>query len=135
MSSDTSKSGTRVLLVEDYEDTRAMYAAYLRHQGYEIVEAGDGTQAQEAAVTTRPDIVVMDMALPDVDGWEVTARLKDDERTRDIPVVALTGHGLAEHKRRAREVGCDGFLLKPCLPDALDAEIRRILADDGASPA
>ena len=124
-----------MLLVEDYEDTRIMYAAYLRHRGYEILEAGDGATAQAVALDTRPDIVVMDMALPDLDGWDVTARLKDDERTRHIPVVALTGHGLADHQRRARQVGCDGFLLKPCLPDVLDAEIRRVLDDRGVTPA
>lgn len=129
-----SSAETRVLIVEDYEDTRALYAIYLRQRGYEIVEAGDGAEAQEAAVATQPDIVVMDMALPDVDGWELTTRLKEDERTRDIPVLALTGHGLADHKRRARAAGCEGFLLKPCLPEVLDAEIQRVLGAHGASP-
>ena len=70
----------------------------------------------------------MDLSLPIMDGWEATRRLKADDRTRAIPVVALTGHALAGHSKGAREAGCDSFLAKPCLPDQLVAEIRRMLA-------
>jgi CheY-like chemotaxis protein len=74
-----------------------------------------------------PDIVLMDLALPRMDGWEATRRLKNDDLTRHIPIVALTGHALAGHAEGAREAGCDAFVTKPCLPDALVAEIKRLL--------
>jgi CheY-like chemotaxis protein len=75
-----------------------------------------------------PDIILMDLALPRMDGWEATRRLKTDERTRHIPIVALTGHALAGHAEGARQAGCDAFVTKPCLPDALVAEIQKMLA-------
>jgi CheY-like chemotaxis protein len=118
----------RVLLVEDYGDTRAMYATYLRHCGFEILEAQDGLEALKVADAERPDAIVMDLALPRLDGWEATRRLKANRRTKGIPVIALTGHGLPHHEGGAREAGCAAFLLKPCLPDALAAEVRRVMA-------
>lgn len=117
-----------VLVVEDYQDAREMYAAYLSFSGYRVAEATDGYEAIDKAIELRPDIILMDLALPRMDGWEATKRLKDDDRTRHIPVVALTGHALAAHAEGAREAGCDAFVTKPCLPDALMAEIQRMLA-------
>lgn len=116
-----------VLVVEDYQDAREMYAAYLQFSGFEVAEAGNGVEAIEKTRELLPDIVLMDLALPRMDGWEATRRLKNDERTRHIPIVALTGHALAGHAEGAREAGCDAFVTKPCLPDALVAEIRRLL--------
>ena len=116
-----------VLVVEDYQDAREMYAAYLQFSGFDVAEAGNGVEAVEKATELLPDIVLMDLALPRMDGWEATRRLKGDPRTRHIPVVALTGHALAGHADGAREAGCDSFVTKPCLPDALVAEIRRLL--------
>jgi len=116
-----------VLVVEDYQDAREMYAAYLQFSGFAVAEAGNGVEAIEKALELMPDIVLMDLALPRMDGWEATRRLKNDERTRHIPVVALTGHALAGHAEGAREAGCDAFVTKPCLPDALVAEIKRLL--------
>ena len=116
-----------VLVVEDYQDAREMYAAYLQFSGFEVAEAGNGVEAIEKTHELLPDIVLMDLALPRMDGWEATRRLKNDERTRHIPIVALTGHALAGHAEGAREAGCDAFVTKPCLPDALVAEIRRLL--------
>jgi two-component system cell cycle response regulator DivK len=116
-----------VLVVEDYQDAREMYAAYLQFSGYEVAEATNGIEAIEKAQRLMPDIILMDLALPRMDGWEATRRLKSDERTRKIPVVALTGHALAGHAEGARQAGCDAFVTKPCLPDALVAEIRRLL--------
>ena len=121
-----------VLVVEDYQDAREMYAAYLQFSGFDVVEAGNGLEAIEKAFELLPDIVLMDLALPRMDGWEATRRLKNDERTRHIPIVALTGHALAGHAEGAREAGCDAFVTKPCLPDALVAEIKRLL--DGPRP-
>ena len=116
-----------VLVVEDYQDAREMYAAYLQFSGFDVAEATNGVEAIEKAQTLVPDIVLMDLALPRMDGWEATRRLKNDERTKNIPVVALTGHALADHSREAKEAGCDAFLTKPCLPEVLVVEIRKML--------
>jgi two-component system cell cycle response regulator DivK len=126
----TSDSGTNplVLVVEDYQDAREMYAAYLAFSGYRVAEATNGVEAIEKTLELMPDIILMDLALPRMDGWEATRRLKLDERTRHIPIVALTGHALAGHAEGARQAGCDAFVTKPCLPDALVAEIQRMLA-------
>ena len=116
-----------VLVVEDYQDAREMYAAYLQFSGYAVAEATNGVEAIEKTQELLPDIVLMDLALPRMDGWEATRRLKSDERTRHIPIVALTGHALAGHAEGARRAGCDAFVTKPCLPDALVSEIKRLL--------
>jgi two-component system, cell cycle response regulator DivK len=124
-----------VLVVEDYQDAREMYAAYLQFSGYRVAEATNGVEAIEQAQQLMPDIILVDLALPKMDGWEATRRLKSDDRTRNIPIVALTGHALAGHAEGARQAGCDSFVTKPCLPDALVAEIKRMLAspDTGGS--
>jgi len=123
----TTRERPLVLVVEDYQDAREMYAAYLQFSGYGVAEAANGIEAVEKTLELLPDIVLMDLALPRMDGWEATRRLKADARTRHIPVVALTGHALAGHAEGAREAGCDAFVTKPCLPDALVAEIKRLL--------
>ena len=117
-----------VLVVEDYQDAREMYAAYLQFSGFQVAEATNGVEAIDKSNELMPDIILMDLALPKMDGWEATRRLKMYERTRHIPVVALTGHALAGHAEGARQAGCDSFVTKPCLPDALVAEIHRMLA-------
>lgn len=117
-----------VLVVEDYQDAREMYTAYLQFSGYRVAEATDGFEAVEKSIELLPDIILMDLALPRMDGWEATRRLKSDDRTKDIPIVALTGHALAGFAEGARLAGCDAFVTKPCLPDALVAEIQRMLA-------
>jgi CheY-like chemotaxis protein len=104
-----------------------MYVEYLRFSGFRVAEARNGLEAIERALTLVPDIVLMDLALPRMDGWEATRRLKTDARTRHIPVVALTGHALSGHAEGARQAGCDAFVTKPCLPDTLVAEINRVL--------
>ena len=120
-----------VLVVEDYEDAREMYSAYLQFSGYRVAEAANGLEAIEKTLELLPDIILMDLALPKMDGWEATRRLKTDERTRHIPIVALTGHALAGYAEGARQAGCDAFVTKPCLPDALVEEIQRMLASRG----
>lgn len=122
------KDSPLVLVVEDYQDAREMYAAYLQFSGYRVAEATNGLEAIEQAKALMPDIILMDLALPKMDGWEATRRLKMDDATKHIPVVALTGHALAGHAEGARQAGCDSFVTKPCLPDALVAEIKRMLA-------
>lgn len=128
MSQDREAQAPLVLVVEDYQDAREMYGAYLSFSGYRVAEATNGVEAIDKAIELMPDIILMDLALPRMDGWEATRRLKLDERTRHIPIVALTGHALAGHAEGARLAGCDAFVTKPCLPDALVAEIQRMLA-------
>lgn len=123
-----TRSSPLVLVVEDYQDAREMYVAYLQFSGYRVAEATNGEEAIAQAQALLPDIILMDLALPKMDGWEATRRLKSDDRTRHIPVVALTGHALAGHADGAREAGCDAFVTKPCLPDELVAEIKRMLS-------
>ncbi|MET0553237.1 MAG: response regulator [Vicinamibacteria bacterium] len=121
-----------VLIVDDFEDNREMYAQYLRFHGYEIAEADNGQEALKQAAALRPDVIVMDLSLPGMDGWEATRRLKQEPLTRDIPVIALTGHALTGSEHTAREAGCDRFLTKPCAPAVLGQEIRKVLP--GAVP-
>jgi CheY-like chemotaxis protein len=125
---DTRTTPPLVLVVEDYQDAREMYSAYLSFSGYRVAEATNGIEAIEKTLELLPDIILMDLALPRMDGWEATRRLKLDDRTKHIPIVALTGHALAGHAEGARQAGCDAFVTKPCLPDALVAEIQRMLA-------
>jgi two-component system, cell cycle response regulator DivK len=117
-----------VMVVEDYEDAREMYVEYLRFCGFRVTEARNGVEALEQAFAALPDVILMDLALPQMDGWEATRRLKQDPRTAGVPIVALTGHALAGHADGARAAGCDAFVTKPCLPDALVDEINRVLA-------
>jgi len=123
----------RVLLVDDYPDAREMYAEYLEFSGFEVVEAENGMEALQRAVETSPDIILMDLSLPVMDGWEATRRLKADKRTAPIPVVALTGHALAGISEGAKKAGCDAFVTKPCLPEDLVKEIRKILDAQGSA--
>ena len=123
----------RVLLVDDYPDAREMYAEYLEFSGFDVVEAENGMEALQRAVETAPDIILMDLSLPVMDGWEATRRLKADKRTAPIPVVALTGHALAGISEGAKKAGCDAFVTKPCLPEDLVKEIRKILDAPGSS--
>ena len=121
-----------ILLVDDYADNRAMYARYLAYAGYRVDEATNGQEALDKAGQIHPDLIVMDLSLPVMDGWEATRRLKANPQTKRIPVLALTGHALGDHEREATAAGCDGYVTKPCLPEDLAARIQHMLA--GASP-
>ena len=123
----STDQGPLILVVDDYEDAREMYAEYLRFCGFRVAEARNGNEALEQAFALMPDLVLMDLSLPGMDGWEATRQLKGDERTRHIPVVALTGHALAGASEGAKRAGCDSFVTKPCLPDDLVVEVRRML--------
>jgi two-component system, cell cycle response regulator DivK len=117
----------RVLVVDDYPDAREMYSEYLEFSGFDVIQAVNGMEALQRAVDASPDIILMDLSLPVMDGWEATRRLKEDARTNSIPVVALTGHALAGISEGAIKAGCDAFVTKPCLPEDLVKEIRRVL--------
>ena len=114
-----------VLLVEDNEDSRNVYRTILEHVGYEVLEAVNGQIGIVLARERMPDIILMDVSLPVVDGWTATAVLKADPITRSIPIIALTAHALAEDEERSRAAGCDGYLAKPVAPRDVVAEIRR----------
>ena len=117
-----------VLVVDDYSDTRDMYAEYLDYAGYRAQTASDGREAVRRALRTHPSVIVMDLAMPVLDGWEATRILRADPRTRDIPIVVLTGHAVRNQKQRARDCGATLVLTKPCPPkdllDVLDAVIK-----------
>lgn len=116
-----------ILVVDDYQDAREMYAEYLQFSGFRVAEAKNGNEAVEQAMALKPDLILMDLSLPGMDGWEATRLLKADQTTRHIPIVALTGHALAGASEGARKAGCDSFVTKPCLPDDLVVEVRRML--------
>ncbi len=116
-----------VLVVDDFPDNREMYAEYLSFAGFRVEVATNGQEALERAFSECPDLIVMDLSLPVLDGWEATRRLKADPRTKSVPVIALTGHALAGHSQGARDAGCDGFLAKPCLPQVLAVKVRELL--------
>jgi CheY-like chemotaxis protein len=124
----TTEQGPLILVVDDYEDAREMYAEYLRFCGFRVAEARNGNEALEQVHALMPDLILMDLSLPGIDGWEATRQLKADEKTRHIPVVALTGHALAGASESAKKAGCDSFVTKPCLPDDLVVEVRRMLS-------
>jgi CheY-like chemotaxis protein len=117
-----------VLLVEDDRDGRRMYAEWLTHAGFRVDEAHNGFQALERAFEKTPDVIVTDLNIPGIDGFELTRRLKHDPRTREVPVLAVTGYAaFASDPARARRAGCDAVLSKPCTPDDLEVAIRTLL--------
>lgn len=119
----TNADAPLILLVDDYEDSRFLYVHSLTLAGYRVAEAADGQQGLDMAFSLLPAVVVMDLSLPVLDGWEAIRRLKNDERTRATPIIALTGHSVSE----AENPGYTALLVKPCMPDALTKKIRELL--------
>jgi CheY-like chemotaxis protein len=116
-----------VLVVEDDDDTRLLYSEYLSSLGYTVRASADGGAAVRAVLAEQPDLVVTDIALPSQSGFDLVAALRGDERTRRLPIVALSGLVQARVVEQARQAGCDAFLLKPCPLDRLLGEIERLL--------
>jgi CheY-like chemotaxis protein len=116
-----------VLLVDDHEDTVAMYALALSVMGFQPVTATNVGEAFERACTCHPRVIVTDLSLSVLSGFDLIHRLREDSRTQGIPVIVLTGLTLASIRQQAREAGCHRFLLKPCLPAALAGAIRDVL--------
>jgi CheY-like chemotaxis protein len=127
--------GSLVLVVDDFHDNREMYTQYLSFAGYRVAEAVDGEDALAKARGLLPDVIVMDLSLPRLDGWEATRRLKKDPLTARIPVIALTGHAMGGHAEGAMEAGCDAFVTKPCVPSDLEARVREMLGRGSAGTA
>jgi len=119
----------RILLIEDNEMNRDMLSRRLARRGYEVVIAVDGAEGLAMARRETPDLILMDMSLPEMDGWETTRRLRSDEAIRHIPVIALTAHAMAGDRDKAIEAGCDDYDTKPVdlaqLQEKIDALLRR----------
>ena len=117
----------RILLVEDNEMNRDMLSRRLERRGYEVALAVDGNEGLEKAQSEQPHLILMDMSLPGLDGWEATRRLKDDEATRAVPVIALTAHAMAGDREKALEAGCDDYDTKPVDFKRLLVKIQALL--------
>jgi CheY-like chemotaxis protein len=117
----------KVLLVEDNEMNRDMLARYLKWEGYDVIIASNGQQALDISKAERPDIILMDLSLPVMDGWQTTRVLKHMPETRAIPVIALTAHAMVEDRERSFEAGCDDYETKPVIFARLLGKMRALL--------
>jgi two-component system cell cycle response regulator DivK len=117
----------RVLVVEDDSDHRNIYRMILIHSGYEVLEAMDGEEGIRMAREEQPDIILMDVSIPRIDGWEATRILKSDETTSAIPIIAITAHALKKARQEATEAGCDVYIPKPVEPRQVVEEVRRLI--------
>ena len=114
----------RILVVEDTEDNRRIVRDLLTSVGYELIEAVDGAQGVEAALREKPDLILMDIQLPVFDGYEATRRIRANEATSRIPIIAVTSYALSGDEEKARAAGCDDYLAKPFSPRQLLAKVR-----------
>jgi CheY-like chemotaxis protein len=117
------KTVKKVLLVEDYTDVRKMMSIFLRHSGYEVLEAADGYEALELAVNQKPDLVLMDIGLPVLDGIQATRAIREHEELRNIPIVAVTAYG-DFYDEKAREAGCNDVIQKPLHLENLEPLVK-----------
>jgi two-component system cell cycle response regulator DivK len=117
----------KILIIEDNEENRDALSRRLQRRGFEVLFASDGIEGMEKARSEKPDLILMDMNMPKLDGWEATRQLKADEATRAIPVIALTAHAMAGHRERALEVGCTEYHTKPVELPKLLSQIEAIL--------
>ncbi|HEY1305437.1 MAG TPA: response regulator [Vicinamibacterales bacterium] len=118
---------SRILIVEDNEMNRDMLSRRLARRGYQVILAIDGRRGLAAARREAPDLILMDMSLPEIDGWEVTRQLKSDDTTRAIPVIALTAHAMSSDRQKALEAGCDDYDTKPVEFQRLLLKIQTML--------
>ena len=124
---------TRILLVEDNEMNRDMLSRRLARKGYEVALAVDGRQGVEMAQTMDYDLVLMDMSLPEVDGWDATRQLKSDPATESLPIIALTAHAMSGDREKALEAGCDDYDTKPIEMERLLGKMEALLARSGGA--
>jgi CheY-like chemotaxis protein len=130
---DVEGQGETILVVDDYGDARELYVHVFQSSGYRVAEAANGTEALEKGLRLRPDLVLMDLIMPGMDGWEVIRRLRADARTRGCKIVVISG---ATHSApRAHQLGCDAYLAKPVLPEALLRVVRDLLSLEGGETA
>ena len=119
-----NKSEPLVLVVDDFADAREMYGEYLKFCGFRVAEAQNGVEAIDKAKRLKPDLILMDLSIPVIDGWECSRQLKADEATRHIIILALTAHAMRGDQERALAAGCDGYLSKPISPKKLVEEVK-----------
>jgi len=117
----------RILVVEDNEDNMRLVSFILKKHGLEVIEARDGAEGVALAVQEKPDLVIMDIQLPDMDGLEATKRIRASEADGDIPIIALTSYAMAGDRERALAAGCTGYIEKPINPDTFITEIEKYL--------
>jgi two-component system response regulator len=122
----------KVLLVEDLEENRRVIRLLARRMGVKLIEAADGQEGLDKAHSEKPDVILMDLSLPILDGWAATTRLKADPETAHIPVIALTAHAMAIDEQRARQAGCDGYVAKPIDLMSFQSYLRHVL--EGGTP-
>jgi two-component system, cell cycle response regulator DivK len=127
MSEAAPDNGKTVLLVEDNPHNRKIFSGMLTHSGFRVVEAVDGFDAMSKLAAEKPHLVLMDLSIPGIDGWECTRRIKGDPATKDLPVIALTAHAMRGDEERAREAGCDGYLSKPVSPKRVVEVVKKYL--------
>lgn len=123
-----------MLIADDTRDARELYGLCLSHHGFSVELASDGVAAVDVAIQLQPDVIVMDLSMPNLDGITATQRLKAHPRTRNIPVILLTGYPYKAIQQGALEGGVDVFLTKPCLPEDLETHVRLLLEARGRSP-
>jgi two-component system, cell cycle response regulator DivK len=121
-----------ILVVEDYADTQELYCELLEQAGFRVAGATNGNEAVQKALELVPDVILMDLSLPELDGFEATRRIRLDPRLQQAAIVALTGHSSADISRSVRQAGCNSLLVKPCAPADLLAEIHRLLPRSAA---
>jgi two-component system cell cycle response regulator DivK len=117
----------KVLVVEDDTDTRTIYTTILAHSGYEVFDAADGAEGIRLAVEHRPDLILMNLALPRLNGLQATSLLRDDPRTAGIPIIACTGFVREDGEDHAEDAGCNAYLEKPCEPSRLIEEVEKFI--------
>ena len=117
----------QLLIVDDDRNTREGYRTYLSGKGFDVCALDGGVDALALAKSAAPDLVVLDLGLPDIDGWEVARRLKGDDETRAIPIIAFSGRSMQHEQVSALRAGCDVYLTKPCAPDKLLGAVRKLL--------
>ncbi len=117
----------RILVVEDNEDNMRLVRFILEETGYEVIEARDGAEGVALAVQEKPDLIIMDIQLPDIDGLEATKRIRASEAAGEVPIVALTSFAMAGDKEKALAAGCTGYIEKPINPETFMAEIKEYL--------
>lgn len=122
-------SSKKILVVDDNQDNRELVVKVLRNNGYRVIEAADGEEALEKAETERPALILMDISLPKVDGYEVTRQLKSREHFRDIPIIALTAHAMKGDREKALCSGCEGYISKPINVRELPEQVKHYLKD------
>jgi two-component system cell cycle response regulator DivK len=128
MSDAAPQNGKTILLVEDNPHNRKIFSGMLNHAGFRVVEAVDGNEAMSKVASEKPDLVLMDLSIPGIDGWECTRRIKGDPATKQVPVIALTAHAMRGDEERAREAGCDGYLSKPVSPKKVVEVVKKYLS-------